>query len=137
MIADRIIVVSGGEVIEEGNHESLMNAGGKYADLWSKQIFVKAKKVHDEEDDEDVDYAGSKSPTIVNDLTLEEAAAELAKVDDGSTRAATPEPTETAAGSSGNDHKQDAHEEESNSSSGSGDEQINDPELEHGRDKEV
>ena len=94
MNADRIIVVSGGEIIEQGSHDSLLKAGGKYADLWSKQIFTKAKaKTRDGDEDTDEEDAGvgSKSPTIVNDLTPEEAA-ELSKVDDDSTRAPTPTP---------------------------------------------
>ncbi|KUI66851.1 Heavy metal tolerance protein [Cytospora mali] len=41
--ADRIVVVANGEILEQGNHETLIAAGGKYADLWSKQIFVKPK----------------------------------------------------------------------------------------------
>ncbi len=90
MNADRIIVVNGGEVIEEGNHESLINAGGKYADLWAKQVFVKAKNKDDaDEDNEDGSKASSGCPTIVNDLTTEEVA-ELTKVSNTSTRAATP-----------------------------------------------
>ena len=32
--ADRIIVLSQGEIIEEGSHEALMAAGGHYADLY-------------------------------------------------------------------------------------------------------
>jgi ABC-type multidrug transport system fused ATPase/permease subunit len=32
--ADRIIVLSQGEIIEEGNHDALMAAGGHYADLY-------------------------------------------------------------------------------------------------------
>ena len=93
MNADRIIVVSGGEIIEQGSHESLLKADGKYADLWNKQIFTKPKKARDEDEDTDEEDAGagSKSPTIVNDLTPEEAA-ELTKIDDGSTRAPTPTP---------------------------------------------
>lgn len=31
--ADRIIVMSGGRVIEEGDHEALMKQGGSYAEL--------------------------------------------------------------------------------------------------------
>lgn len=52
--ADRIVVVTNGEILEQGNHETLIAAGGKYADLWSKQIFVKPKgQDTDEEDDKD------------------------------------------------------------------------------------
>ena len=35
--ADRIIVMSGGEIIEEGTHESLMAIGGTYYEMYSAQ----------------------------------------------------------------------------------------------------
>lgn len=38
MNADRIIVVDDGTILEQGTHESLISAGGKYAELWSKQV---------------------------------------------------------------------------------------------------
>ncbi|ROW16195.1 hypothetical protein VPNG_01761 [Cytospora leucostoma] len=51
--ADRIVVVANGEILEQGNHETLIAARGKYADLWSKQIFVKPKgQDTDDESDE-------------------------------------------------------------------------------------
>lgn len=40
MSADHILVVMHGEIIESGSHQNLINAKGKYHDLWSKQIFV-------------------------------------------------------------------------------------------------
>jgi len=33
--ADRIIVLRDGQIIEEGNHESLLAAGGHYAELYN------------------------------------------------------------------------------------------------------
>jgi ATP-binding cassette subfamily B protein len=33
--ADRIVVIRHGEIIEEGNHESLLAAGGHYAELYN------------------------------------------------------------------------------------------------------
>jgi len=45
MNADVIFVVADGEVVEHGSHEDLIAKAGKYAELWSKQIFVKPKDV--------------------------------------------------------------------------------------------
>lgn len=36
-MADRIVVLSGGQLIEEGNHESLIHAGGLYAEMFEMQ----------------------------------------------------------------------------------------------------
>lgn len=79
MNADRIIVVTGGQIVEQGSHEELIRADGKYAELWSKQIFVKPK---DKEPGEDGKPAtrGRKAPNIVNDLSAEATSSELAKV---------------------------------------------------------
>jgi ABC-type multidrug transport system ATPase subunit len=77
MNADRIIVVTGGEIVEQGSHEDLIRADGKYAELWSKQIFVKPK---DKEPREEKAAKGRKGPNIVNDLTAEATSSELAKV---------------------------------------------------------
>lgn len=78
MNADRIIVVAGGEIIEQGNHDSLIGANGKYAELWSKQIFTKPKDKA--KDDPIIKGEAPKAQNIVNDLTSEETSAELAKV---------------------------------------------------------
>lgn len=40
MNADRIIVVDNGTILEQGTHESLISAGGKYSELWSKQVSI-------------------------------------------------------------------------------------------------
>jgi len=34
---DRLIVMDQGRIIEVGNHESLLQRGGLYAELWSRQ----------------------------------------------------------------------------------------------------
>jgi len=36
-MADRILVLEGGRVIEDGSHEGLVAAGGLYADLFTMQ----------------------------------------------------------------------------------------------------
>ncbi|KAK3942121.1 hypothetical protein QBC46DRAFT_81711 [Diplogelasinospora grovesii] len=79
MNADRIIVVNGGEITEQGGHEELIRAGGKYAELWSKQIFVKPKDKPSADDDKSK-AKGTKPPNILNDLTPEVTSSELAKV---------------------------------------------------------
>lgn len=40
MNADRIIVVDDGSILEQGTHDKLISAGGKYAELWSKQVSI-------------------------------------------------------------------------------------------------
>lgn len=75
MRADRILVVMNGEIIEEGTHDELIHAKGKYLGLWSKQVYIKPADGH----------ARSQSPKkrdaeIINDLTPTRQKAELAKV---------------------------------------------------------
>lgn len=53
MNADRIMVITGGELVEEGGHEELIAANGKYAELWSRQIFVKPQDKESPEEDND------------------------------------------------------------------------------------
>ncbi|KAF5623872.1 vacuolar membrane HMT1 [Fusarium sp. NRRL 52700] len=72
MNADRIIVVENGEILEQGNHDELIVAGGRYADLWSKQVFVRTKE-------EDTDTSAGQAG-FVNDLSSEQTRTELSKV---------------------------------------------------------
>lgn len=44
MNADRIVVVEQGQLIEQGNHGELVAKNGRYADLWSKQVFLKPRE---------------------------------------------------------------------------------------------
>ena len=46
---DRIILISGGVIAEEGTHEQLLKAGGKYAELFE----VQSKYYRDESKEED------------------------------------------------------------------------------------
>jgi ATP-binding cassette, subfamily B, multidrug efflux pump len=36
--ADRILVINGGEIIEQGNHQELLEAGGFYHNLYTSQF---------------------------------------------------------------------------------------------------
>lgn len=78
MNADRIMVITGGELVEQGGHDELIRAKGKYAELWSRQIFAKPQDKESATDKPVV--KGRKAPHIVNDLPTEVANLELAKV---------------------------------------------------------
>ncbi|KAK1755178.1 hypothetical protein QBC47DRAFT_301773 [Echria macrotheca] len=94
MNADRIMVVTGGELVEEGSHEELIRANGKYAELWSRQIFVKPQDgsssssaaAEDNNNNNNKNKPANKDEEeegghgLVNDLPTEVAELELAKV---------------------------------------------------------
>ena len=70
MNADLIVVVEQGKVIEKGNHAELVGKNGRYADLWSKQAFVKPHRYTEDQD------------IIINDLGDNVAAADAGKAND-------------------------------------------------------
>ena len=37
-IADRIVVMNNGDIVEQGKHEKLLQRGGFYADLYNSQF---------------------------------------------------------------------------------------------------
>lgn len=41
---DRIIVIDGGKIVEEGNHSELLEKGGKYKELWDKGFQVNGRE---------------------------------------------------------------------------------------------
>jgi ABC-type multidrug transport system fused ATPase/permease subunit len=45
--ADRIIVMDGGQIIEEGSHDSLLNKGGKYSQLYKQYFEHQSLEWHD------------------------------------------------------------------------------------------
>lgn len=71
-------MIKDGRVAEQGSHEELIRAKGNYADLWSKQVFLKPKAA--EAANESVVTEGSETLSVVNDLTAEMTESELAKV---------------------------------------------------------
>ncbi|KFZ18554.1 hypothetical protein V501_01151 [Pseudogymnoascus sp. VKM F-4519 (FW-2642)] len=73
MRADRILVIKDGEIIENGSHDELIHAKGKYTDLWSKQLLVKPG--------ESLSSPGSpknSDATIVNDVQKQKGTTTLA-----------------------------------------------------------
>lgn len=67
MNADMIVVVEKGKVIEQGSHAELIEEDGRYADLWSKQAFLKPHKYTEDDD------------IMVNDLEANEVVVEVSK----------------------------------------------------------
>jgi ABC-type multidrug transport system ATPase subunit len=64
MRADCILVVSDGEIIENGTHAELLRAQGKYAMLWSRQIDIKT-----DDENQDSTTPEKKDSDLINDLS--------------------------------------------------------------------
>ncbi|KAJ2982442.1 hypothetical protein NUW58_g6440 [Xylaria curta] len=78
MNADIIFVVANGQVVEQGNHEELIAKNGKYAELWSKQIFVKPKERKEDVDVTDTSYTSDELENqAANDVGSEANPSEL------------------------------------------------------------
>lgn len=73
MNADRIVVVEHGKIVEQGNHSELIVANGRYADLWSKQVFLRPRENLDI-----LDFIDDR-PAIADDLSSEQTATELGR----------------------------------------------------------
>lgn len=71
--ADRIIVVGGGEIVEQGSHEELLEKKGKYANLWSKQVFVRPKPKEETTDTDETDETIEGDDINPSDKDLKEA----------------------------------------------------------------
>lgn len=78
MNADRIVVVEHGKIIEQGSHSDLIVANGRYADLWSKQIFLKPQ------DNVDAAKVLDDANTLANDSCSERTTTETCEQQDGS-----------------------------------------------------
>lgn len=70
-------MVADGQVIEQGSHEELIGAGGKYADLWSQQVFIRPKMVKAGDGSDD---STSETPTIAGDFVVETTGSEDVQV---------------------------------------------------------
>ncbi|KAI1073641.1 hypothetical protein F5B20DRAFT_497752 [Whalleya microplaca] len=117
MNADIIFVVSEGDVVEQGSHEELIAKNGKYAELWSKQIFVKPKELK-KDDEAGVPDDALQLRTAQTDGSDEPADKSRASAMDES-RAPQPTPIVTNSGMAGkangngvktpNGHKKEVH----------------------------
>lgn len=75
MNADHIIVLEQGRIMERGNHEDLINAKGRYADLWSKQISAVRSR------DVTSTHASQGQFQLINDLSERQNSAQDTKAE--------------------------------------------------------
>ncbi|KAI0521429.1 hypothetical protein F5B22DRAFT_662571 [Xylaria bambusicola] len=73
MNADIIFVVANGQVVEQGSHEELVLKNGKYAELWSKQIFVKPKERKESTEDAETTLQPTEQKHEATDEEMSEA----------------------------------------------------------------
>lgn len=100
MNADRIVVINDGQIVESGSHDELIQKDGKYANLWSKQIFTSAKDKSKTGDE-------AKITDLVNDLTLETTNGEVAKAHKASKATSDTSTTKPADSTNHNDTRTD------------------------------
>lgn len=104
MNADRIVVVEGGQVVEQGNHDELIVAKGRYADLWSKQVFLRPR------DPLDIQGLVDDRPNLPEDSCSEDAATKCDRAkggdsDSDATKAGEDESEPSEVG--GSDHQKE------------------------------
>ena len=63
-VADKIVVIEGGTIIEQGNHEELVRLNGKYNSLWSKQVAHTLGSVDQGHADLKVEFSQKSSESI-------------------------------------------------------------------------
>ncbi|UNI19263.1 hypothetical protein JDV02_005458 [Purpureocillium takamizusanense] len=71
MNADRIVVIEHGELIEKGSHHKLIAKKGRYADLWSKQVFLRPR-----DKTQDVVEIVDDRQELTDDVSSEQTAAD-------------------------------------------------------------
>ncbi|KAL6910229.1 half-sized ABC transporter [Trichoderma evansii] len=89
MNADRIVVIENGSVVEQGCHSDLIAENGRYADLWSKQTFLKPQdevSAADELDDANTvasDSCSERTTTETCELQDESQSSSVSGISDG------------------------------------------------------
>lgn len=66
--ADQILVVEGGLVVERGRHEELMSAGGRYAEMVTRQAGIGVELFAEREDGGEEESAGTMAPRGLSPL---------------------------------------------------------------------